>query len=164
MSISYDQSQKSWQLSQRGFSVSEVAERLESSDDRASQLIAYDQRSQPELKEQPWWHGLTPSNRIQLEEVGLNSREAVEAAYHEGAFTEGHPKYLKGFSERHRKAIHAWLNQPEKEVMARPDSRTLTLCMSSERYKELEALCSNYDIEPVELFSHLIKREAERNS
>jgi hypothetical protein len=164
MTVSYKQSQKAWQLSQRGFSVSEVAERLDTSDDRASQLIAYYQRSQPGSKVQLWWHGLTPSNRIQLEEVGLNSREAVEAAYHEGAFTEGHPKYLKGFSERHRKAIHTWLNQPEKEVVARPDSQTLTLCMSSERYQELESLCSNYDMEPEELVSQLIKREAKRCS
>lgn len=162
MTVSYEQSQKAWQLSQRGFSVSEVAERLETSNDRASRLIAYYQRSQSGSKDQPWWQGLTPSNRIQLEEVGLNSREAVEAAYHEGAFTEGHPKYLKGFSERHRNAIHAWLKISETEEAAYPQVLELTLSLSGERLDELEVLCRTHRLKPEDMISRLIQVGAER--
>lgn len=161
MTVSYEQSKQAWQLSQRGFSVSEVAERLDTSDDRASQLIAYYQRSQPGPKDQPWWHGLTPSNRIQLEEVGLNSREAVEAAYDEGAFTEGHPKYLKGFSERHRNAIHAWLKISETEEVAYPQILELTLSLSGERLDELEALCRTHRLKPEDMICQLIQEGAE---
>ncbi|WP_161575187.1 hypothetical protein [Vreelandella titanicae] len=41
MTVSYEQSQKAWQLSQRGFSVSEVAERLDTSYECVFQLMAF---------------------------------------------------------------------------------------------------------------------------
>lgn len=156
------QSRNAFELHQSGHSLEQIAECLNTSDDRASQLIAEYRQQLASKPKEPWWYGLTPANRIRLEEIGLHCREDIEAAYQEGAFTPGHPQYLPGFSERHIHAIKAWLNVPNCEEVTYPARVEMTFCLSSERFNELQALCRAEHAKPSELVERLISGEARR--
>jgi hypothetical protein len=156
-----DQAQRAWDLHQSGYSLEQVAVQLNTSDDRASQLIAAFQRQQPTEPELPWWHGLSPSNRILLEDVGLHSRTDVEQAYRDGAFTRGHPNFLSGFSARRIQRIIEWLGKsPEPPSITYRTVETLTLRLNAERVRELEALSRAAHVEPAEIVERLISNEA----
>lgn len=161
MPPSYDQAQRAWELHQSGLSLEQVAEQLNTSDNRASQLITYYQRSQPTPQEKHWWYGLSNSNHILLEDIGLHSRADIKQAYHDGAFTKGHPNFLKGFSARQCKRIIEWLGDSEElPTITYPTEETVTLRINAERVRELEALCRTEKVEPSELVERLISAEA----
>ncbi|XKH60755.1 hypothetical protein LG290_02955 [Halomonas sediminis] len=114
MTRAHDQSRNAFELHQSGHSLEEIAECLDISDDRASQFIAYFQQLQPVPPESPWWYGLSSKSRVLMEELGFHSREDIEAAYQDGAFTKGHPNCLTGLTQRMMKRIKEWLHKPSQ--------------------------------------------------
>lgn len=114
MTQSRDQSRHAFELHQAGYSLQKIADCLGTSDDRASQLITtYQQQILVPVKPaKPWWHGLSHQSRVVMEDLGLHSREDIEAAYRDGAFTEGHPNCLNGLSKYMRKRIEEWVCKP----------------------------------------------------
>lgn len=163
MTTPQDQSRHAFELHQQGLSLEQIAERLNTSDDRASQLIAAYQRQQPAEPELPWWHGLSHSNRLFLEDLEFHSRAEVEQAYQEGAFTHGHPNCLTGLSKHRRQRIIAWLEQSREPAdIPYPTVETVTLRIDTEHVRELDALANAAKVEPSEIVALLIRREAER--
>jgi hypothetical protein len=160
MTKSQDQSHRAYELYEQGLSLEQIAVHLGTSDDRASQLIAYYERDNP-APPQPWWAGLSSSNHVLLEEVGLHNRADVEQAYRDGAFTRGHPNFLTGLSARRIQRIIEWLGEtPEPPAITYPVVETLSLRLNAERVRELEALSRAVHIEPAELVERLIGDEA----
>lgn len=165
MTTPHDQARRAHELQQQGLSLQQIAVELDTSDDRASQLIAAYTKQQPADPQQPWWHGLSPHTRIFLQEQDMHSRADVEQGYRDGVFTRGHPRYFKGMTPHIRRCIVEWLNQPEKphgnSEMAYPMDETITLRMQADTVRELERLAKKAGIKPDALVEALIMREAE---
>ncbi|MGP9535982.1 hypothetical protein [Halomonas sp. AOP42-E1-30] len=163
MTSSHETSRAAYELSLQGYSLEHIAERLHTSDDRISQMIAKYQRQLPAGKAKPWWHGLSSSTRILLEEIGLHSRGAVEQAYQEGAFTQGHPNLLRGLSERTLRQITSWLDQPNANAaMKKTAECPLTMTLNAECAHHLKQLSRAAHITPTALVEKLINEEVRR--
>lgn len=165
MTTPHNLSHRAYELQQQGFTLQQIAAELDTSDDRASQLIASYQRQQTTEPQKLWWHGLSPSTRVFLEDMEMHSRAAVEEAHREGLFTTGHACYLSGMTARRRKRIIEWLNQPVQPCDASqaeyPMDETITLRMQADTVRELERLARVAGVKPDELVEMLIIREAE---
>lgn len=163
MNTPYNQSRRAFELHQSGHSLEQIAEHLNTSDDRASQLIAAYRQQLPAEPEKPWWHGLSPSNRVFFEELGVRSRADAEKAYQSGFFTRGHPNFLSGITNYRRKRILDWLGEPiTSNAVTYPTEESITLRLNAERVRELEALCQAAKAEPSELVDRLISVEAKQ--
>ncbi|HCA02090.1 MAG TPA: hypothetical protein DEO68_07900 [Halomonas campaniensis] len=163
MTSSHETPRASYGLSLQGYSLEHIAERLHTSDDRISQMIAKYQRQLPAATAKPWWHGLSSSTRILLEELGLHSHDDVEQAYQEGAFTQGHPNLLRGLSERTLRQITSWLDQPNANaVITKTAECPLTLTLNAECAHHLEWLSRAAHITPTVLVEKLINEGVRR--
>lgn len=165
MTISHDQSRQAHELQQQGLSLQQIAARLNTSDDRASQLIAAYQKQQPAEPQRPWWHGLSPHTRVFLQEQGMHSRADVEQGYRDGLFTRGHPNAFTGITSHLRHRIVEWLNQPAEPSgapqMEYPMDETITLRLRTDSVRELERLAKKAGTKSDALVEALIMREAE---
>lgn len=162
----YNPVHRAYELHQQGLSLEQVADRLNTNDDRASQLIAYYERERHTKPTKPWWDGLSNSTRIYLQEQGMHNRASVKQAYCDGLFTRGYPNYLSGMTAHRRKCIIEWLNRPDKPedaaAVTYPIDETITLRLPAECVRTLESLSSAARIEPDELVERWIDQEAIR--